>query len=188
MIYLASASPRRQELLKQIAIDFEQFIVDVDESALADESPHEYVARVAQLKAHTANGLTENPWPILAADTIVVNDNQILGKPKDQADAVAMLQSLSGKTHQVKTAIAVMCQGQSLCQVVTTKVVFRQLSQAEIVDYWLTGEAADKAGAYGIQGIAGKFVESIEGSYSAVVGLPLLETERLLNQLSEIVK
>ena len=185
-IYLASASPRRRELLQQIAIEFELLLPQVDETPLDNESADEYVARVAQLKATSAAKMLaerddSHNWPILAADTSVIIDGEIVGKPTDKADALAMLQRLSGRTHQVKTAISVVYQGQVVTQVVATDVLFRDLTCKEIEDYWLTGEPQDKAGAYGIQGIAGKFVQSIHGSYSSVVGLPLFETERLLN-------
>lgn len=191
-IYLASASPRRRQLLEQIGIEFELLIPNVDETPLADEKADDYVARVAELKATTAYAMakgdmaTEKPakdMPILAADTSVINDGVILGKPADKADCMRMLKSLSGKTHQVKTAISVVYQGIAITHVISTDVLFRELSDDEIEQYWLTGEPQDKAGAYGIQGIAGKFVKSINGSYSSVVGLPLLETEQLLKEV-----
>ena len=187
-IYLASASPRRRQLLEQIGIEFELLIPNVDETPLADEKADDYVARVAELKATTAYTMAnaaENiqDMPILAADTSVINDGVILGKPKDKADCMRMLQSLSGKTHQVKTAISVVYQGIAITHVISTDVLFRELTDDEIEQYWLTGEPQDKAGAYGIQGIAGKFVKSINGSYSSVVGLPLLETEQLLKEV-----
>jgi septum formation protein len=182
MIYLASASPRRRELLAQIGIEFELLIVDVDESVFDGETPDHYVQRVARLKAQTASLVATKPWPVLAADTIVIGNSQILGKPKDEDDAVKTLTLLSGKTHQVKTAVAIVCAEQSVVKVVTTDVTFRELLAQEILEYWATGEPADKAGSYGIQGIAGKFVKAINGSYSSVVGLPLMETEQLLGQ------
>ncbi len=184
MIYLASASPRRRELLTQIGIEFELLKVDVDESRLGDESPDVHVARLAELKATTAADLVQKPWPVLGSDTIVVNEGEILGKPSDKAAAIRTLQKLSGKTHQVKTAICVVVNGKPHTEVVTTQVTFRELSLREIEQYWASGEPADKAGSYGIQGIAGKFVKTINGSYSSVVGLPLMETQRLIHQLS----
>lgn len=185
-IYLASASPRRRQLLEQIGIEFELLIPNVDETPLPDEKANDYVARVAELKATTANQMVKDDnkdRPILAADTSVINDGVILGKPKDKADCMRMLKSLSGKTHQVKTAISAVYQGIAITHVISTDVLFRELSDDEIERYWLTGEPQDKAGAYGIQGIAGKFVKSINGSYSSVVGLPLLETEQLLKEV-----
>jgi septum formation protein len=182
MIYLASASPRRRELLQQIGIKFELLLVVADESVLDHELPQDYVLRVARLKAHHGAQSAQNCWPVLAADTIVVVDKQILLKPENQQDAMSMLQKLSGRSHQVKTAIAVAYDDKISTEVVTTDVTFRQLGQSEIVDYWLSGEPVDKAGAYAIQGLGGKFVKSINGSYSAVVGLPLVETQQLLRQ------
>lgn len=184
MIYLASQSPRRRELLSQIGIEFEVFPVDVDESVLPGESAKAYVERMALIKAEAACALVPNPWPVLTSDTIVILDGRILLKPKDKADGLATLKSLSGRTHEVKTAIAVAYKGQIRSEVVTTEVTFRALGEAEIEDYWQTGEPLDKAGSYGIQGIAGKFVKGINGSYSSVVGLPLMETEQLLSRMT----
>ena len=187
MIYLASASPRRRELLNQIGIEFELLKVDADESVLPGESPQDYVLRVARLKAQHGIEAAVQAWPVLAADTIVTIENHILLKPNSQQDAIATLSKLSGHTHQVKTAIAIGCDGTIVSEVVTTDVTFRTLSEAEMVRYWQTGEPADKAGAYAIQGLGGQFVKSINGSYSAVVGLPLMETEQLLNQILNAV-
>jgi len=184
MIYLASASPRRRELLSQIGIKFELLLVDVDESIISGELADDYVARVATLKAQTAaNKASDQTMAILAADTSVIDGNNILGKPRDKADAINILAGLSGKTHQVKTAISVAFNGGITTEVITTDVTFRAISRQEIEQYWATGEPQDKAGAYGIQGIGGKFVEKINGSYSSVVGLPLMETEQLLNKV-----
>lgn len=185
-IYLASASPRRAELLEQIGIEFELLIPTVDETPKPNEKADDYVARVAELKATTAAKMAKQDMPILAADTSVINQDLILGKPKNKADGLRMLQSLSGKAHQVKTAISVVYRGNATTQVISTDVLFRTLSAVEIEQYWLTGEPQDKAGAYGIQGIAGKFVKSINGSYSSVVGLPLLETEQLLKEVYDV--
>ncbi|MFT4925544.1 MAG: septum formation protein [Phenylobacterium sp.] len=180
MIYLASASPRRRELLNQIGIEFELLSVDVDESVEIDEAPHDYVTRVAALKAQAGVAVAQQQWPILAADTIVILDGEVLLKPADQQAAIATLSKLSGHTHEVKTAIAIAFGGKVFNEVVTTQVTMRPIDEAEMLSYWQSGEPADKAGSYGIQGLGGKFVESINGSYSAVVGLPLMETERLL--------
>ena len=185
MIYLASASPRRRELLTQIGIDYQLLSVDVDETVLTGELPGDYVARVAGLKARAGEQVAKQGWPVLSADTIVIQDGQILLKPVDEADAMAILSRLSGRTHEVKTAICVAYQGQLHSEVVTTEVTFRELTELEMRDYWHTGEPADKAGSYGIQGIGGKFVRAINGSYSSVVGLPLMETEQLLTKLLE---
>lgn len=187
MIYLASNSPRRRELLAQLGIEFELLLVDVDESVLAGEAAKDYVARVAQLKAVTAQqkmlseGLKQRA--VLAADTSVIVDEHILGKPQDEADSRRMLKLLSGRTHQVRTAISVAFGDQVITETVVTEVSFRDITDQEMADYWQSGEPQDKAGSYGIQGLGGKFVANINGSYFAVVGLPLMETERLLNSV-----
>ncbi|WNC68123.1 Maf family protein [Thalassotalea nanhaiensis] len=183
MFYLASKSPRRQELLKQIAEQFELVSADINEVAFKDEVAEKFVLRMAIEKAQAGlkNVVTINPsdW-VLGSDTIVVNNNNILGKPKDFEDCLQMLSGLSNKKHQVMTAIAVINADTVLSEVVVTDVVFRAITDVEIKDYWQSGEPQDKAGSYGIQGLAGKFVKRIEGSYSSVVGLPLYETEQLL--------
>ena len=184
-VYLASASPRRRELLAQLGIAFERLVADIDETPLADEAPGDYVERLARAKAQAALGRAQAPWPVLGADTIVVADGQLLGKPRDIEDARRMLRMLSGRTHQVLTGIALVADDYCRTRVVTTDVSFKSLSEAEIEAYWQTGEPADKAGSYGIQGIGGKFVSRIEGSYFAVVGLPLLETEQLISDYYE---
>ncbi|MFT5161483.1 MAG: septum formation protein [Alteromonadaceae bacterium] len=186
MIYLASASPRRRELLSQMGIEFELLVAEADESVFVGETPDEYVLRVAKLKAHHgAQALSESGKkvrPVLAADTIVTIDDHILLKPANQQEAVATLSKLSGNTHQVKTAVAIEYKGQMYTEVVTTDVTFRALSEAEMIVYWQTGEPRDKAGSYAIQGLGGKFIQHISGSYSAVVGLPLMQTEQLLQR------
>lgn len=181
-LYLASASPRRSALLSQIGVTHRQFACDIDEQVLAGEPAEAYVARVTRAKviAGQQRVAAEPEAVVLAADTVVVLDGRILGKPVDQAQAAHVLRSLSGRAHQVLTAVAVVCGARCELLRVDTKVFFRHLSEAEIVAYWATGEPADKAGSYGIQGMAGVFVQRIEGSYSAVVGLPLLETASLL--------
>lgn len=182
-IALASASPRRRELLQQLGVNFELVTPDIDESILPDEAATSYVSRLALSKAKTGLQLIANRLPVLGADTSVVIDDTILGKPTSQADFLQMMQRLSGRCHQVMTAIALVTPDQHWQRLVITDVCFRALSPTEIADYWQSGEPADKAGGYGIQGIAGKFVERINGSYSAVVGLPLCETDLLLKQL-----
>ena len=179
-IYLASASPRRRELLTQLNVEFLQFSVDADESALPNETPYEHVARLAQLKAQTGVAMGYDDRPVLGSDTIVVVNDRVLGKPKNQQDAAQMMALLSGNTHQVMTAISVATSDLTLTDVVITDVTFRVLSEAEIADYWHSGEPHDKAGGYGIQGLGGRFVSQLNGSYFAVVGLPLYETEQLL--------
>lgn len=182
-IYLASKSPRRQELLSQIGIPFELVSVDVEETPQPNELAVDYVQRLAREKSQAGLVQATENLPVLGSDTIVVLDGRIMEKPKDEADAVEMLLALSTNTHQVMTAIALSDNEQTLSDVVITNVTFCQISEQQARAYWYTGEPADKAGGYAIQGLAGKFVEKIEGSYFAVVGLPLLETERLLTQM-----
>ncbi|MEW6997624.1 nucleoside triphosphate pyrophosphatase [Colwelliaceae bacterium BS250] len=183
MLYLASKSPRRKELLSQIGIQFELVSADINESPKNDEKPLEFVTRMAIEKAEAGWHNLANPannQMVLGSDTIVVCNEQILGKPTDFADAQQMLNMLSDSQHQVITAVAIKTFADIDHQAVTTNVTFRAISNAEINAYWQSGEPQDKAGSYGIQGVAGKFVTNIVGSYSAVVGLPLYETEQLL--------
>lgn len=184
-IYLASASPRRKELLTSLGVNFEQFSVDADESAFDNEQPAVLVERLARLKAQSGVELGYQDRPVLGSDTIVVLNNQVLGKPKDKADGLAMLRALSNQTHQVMTAIALASTEKTISEIITTDVTFTKLTEQEIEDYWDTGEPLDKAGSYGIQGGAGRFVTNINGSYFAVVGLPLFETERLIKRFFE---
>jgi septum formation protein len=178
-IVLASASPRRRELLAQIHVSCIIRPVDIDETPLVNEPPANYVLRLANEKSAACADEFGTAHPILAADTAVVLNGQILGKPKDQADAKTMLRLLSGATHQVFTAVSLRASGHD--QVLSvTDVTFRSLTDAEIDAYWQTGEPQDKAGSYGIQGLGAMFVSSIRGSYSGVVGLPLFETAQLL--------
>ena len=179
-VYLASASPRRKELLAQLGIEFSQFSVDADESQLPNEQPQKYVERLARLKAKTGVELGYIDRPVLGSDTVVVIDNESLCKPLDEADFTQTLKRLSGKTHQVLTAVAFATQEKILSCVVTTDVTFKDLTDEEIKAYWLSGEPQDNAGGYGIQGLGGRFVTHISGSYFCVVGLPLYETEQLL--------
>lgn len=182
-IALASASPRRQELLQQLGVNFELITPNIDERVLPAELPADYVSRLALTKAQTGLTLLGCRLPVLGADTSVVINNKILGKPVERADFMQMMQLLSGRSHQVMTAIALVSPSQQLQKLVITEVFFREMRASEMAEYWETGEPMDKAGGYGIQGIAGKFVERIHGSYSAVVGLPLCETDHLLHQL-----
>lgn len=185
-LYLASSSPRRCELLRQIGVDFTTVAAAVDETPLDGEAPRRYVERLALAKARAGwlSSSTAVRRPVLGADTTVVCDGVNMGKPGDKAEAVAMLMHLSGRSHQVISAVAVVQGERSATRVVTTEVRFRELSVAECEAYWETGEPTDKAGAYGIQGYAAVFVEAISGSYSNVVGLPLLETADLLAEFS----
>jgi len=181
-LILASQSPRRHELLAQLGYQFSCLPADIDESPLIDESPENYVCRLAEEKAqHIAKNQPDTTL-VLGSDTSVVIDKRILGKPIDFNDCSRLLTLLSGKSHQVLTAISVVKAGLSKTVLVSTDVTFKPLSSNEIERYWLTGEPKDKAGAYGIQGIGGQFVKHISGSYSAVVGLPLYETAQLLNE------
>ncbi|MDP2903213.1 MAG: Maf family protein [Methylovulum sp.] len=178
-LILASASPRRQELLDQIQVTYTIFPVDIDETPLPNEAPLAYVQRLAAEKSAVCATFVGKTTPILAADTAVVLDSLILGKPKDKEDGLAMLRLLSGKTHQVYTAISL--RGREHTQAVSvTEVTFRPLTEKEIQAYWQGGEPLDKAGSYAIQGKGGLFVASITGSFSGVVGLPLFETGQLL--------
>lgn len=181
-LFLASASPRRRELLAQIAVPCVTQIASIDETPLPDEPPAAYVERLARGKAHAGLlALSKHADAVvLGADTAVVLDGEILGKPQDFADFQRMLRALSGRTHQVMTAVALVSQAREMAQVVCSDVSFRALNDAEIAAYWASGEPCDKAGGYGIQGLAAVFVSRIEGSYSAVVGLPLCETAQML--------
>jgi nucleoside triphosphate pyrophosphatase len=193
-IYLASRSPRRRELLRQIGIVFEILLmreeprrgVDVDESPLAGEAPAAYVMRIAQAKAEAGWGTIErrrlSPYPVLSADTTVVFDGEIVGKPDAEQHAQQLLQRLSGKTHHVLTAIAVARREHVETALSTSAVEFRELDADEIRRYVATGEPLDKAGAYAIQGRGAVFVRAISGSYSGIMGLPLFETAELLRR------
>jgi septum formation protein len=181
-VYLASASPRRSELLRQIGVKFEVRPAALDETQRPGESPADYVLRLAAAKAEAiAKTLPPaDPRPVLAADTAVVLDGAVLGKPVKPADAEAMLERLSGRAHRVLTAVALHCRGRVQSRLSETEVRFRATTGAERRAYCATGEPYDKAGGYGIQGRAAVFVESLHGSYTAVVGLPLFETAELL--------
>jgi len=180
-LILASRSPRRTALLEAMGLPFTVHPADVDETPHPDEAAAGYVVRLARTKAAAVWRAEAAPDRlVLGSDTAVVLDGRILGKPRDAEDAVAMLLALSGRTHHVLTGIAVAGGAGTVAECVTTEVGFRTIGRAEARAYWATGESADKAGAYGIQGIGGIFVTGIRGSYSAVVGLPISETERLL--------
>ena len=181
-LYLASGSPRRRELLTQIGVPSTVVNAAIDETPQGDESPAAYVERLARGKA--AAGLatlagTANTC-VLGADTAVILDGRILGKPLDQADALAMLLALSDREHEVLTAIAVLDGQRCETRLVSSRVRFRKISTHEATTYWHSGEPQDKAGGYAIQGLAAVFIAGLNGSYSAVVGLPVCETAELL--------
>lgn len=179
-IYLASASPRRSELLRQIGVRFTVRAAAIPEEPLPGEAPERYVERLAAAKAETVWAAVAGRDPVLGADTAVVLDGEILGKPADAAEAASMLERLSGRTHEVLTAVAVRHAGGLEKRLSRTEVRFRATTAAERLAYCATGEPFDKAGGYGIQGHAAVFVEELRGSYSGVVGLPLCETAALL--------
>jgi septum formation protein len=181
MLVLASASPRRKELLRNAGIAFEVEPANIPEEALPGENARPYAERLAREKALAISQKHPN-YAILGADTIVVVDNQILGKPADQADAARMLRLLSGRTHQVVTGICLIVNGEAKVGSETTSVVMSEISSAEIQSYIATGEPMDKAGAYAIQGIASRWIPRIEGDYSNVVGLPVALVYRMLQE------
>ena len=211
-LILASASPRRRQLLAGIGLAVLVLPADIDETVLAGETAQQYVSRLALTKARAVlarvsggvgggvgggvsgresgevgDGLGVG-LPVLAADTVVAIDGELLGKPVDRADALAMLGRLSGRTHTVLTAVAVTCRAAQaapveIVEVSVTHVTFRAIAAAEAEMYWATGEPRDKAGAYGIQGIGGIFAERIEGSYTGVMGLPIATAEALLRRV-----
>jgi septum formation protein len=180
---LASASPRRADLLRQAGVEVVIVPADIDESLIPGETAESYVKRLAQAKA-TAVADASHGLPVLAADTVVVLRDQILGKPVDEQDAVRMLSLLSGSSHRVMTGFCVWDSGNVQTHCCTTQVEFRTLSEAEILAYVATGEPMDKAGAYGIQAGAAHLVKRIEGSYTNVVGLPMAEVMETLKSLS----
>lgn len=183
MIILASKSPRRKELLAQLGVEFICQSADIDETPLFDETPYNYVERLAIEKAQAVLALPQNESAlVIGSDTAVIINNEILGKPVNKKDSARMLRLLSNNCHQVLTSIALISERDIKTQVVTTQVNFKTLTADEIEAYWQTQEPQDKAGSYGIQGIGGQFVRSINGSYSAVVGLPLYEMALLLNE------
>ena len=175
-IHLASTSPRRREILETLGIEFDVVPVETDESPLQGETPGEMVLRLAIAKADAA----DRGEFVLAADTIVVLGDRVLGKPRDADDCVEMLLALSGRTHAVMTGVALKTPTETRSVLSTTDVQFREIGRDEAYRYWQSGEPCDKAGAYGIQGLGGMFVKTIEGSYSSVMGLPVFETVELL--------
>jgi septum formation protein len=184
MIYLASQSPRRRELLDQIGVRHRLLVAPVDETPLADESPEDYVRRMAISKAqagHAARPADAEGLPVLGADTAVVLDGHILGKPDDRAHGMAMLRALSGREHRVLTGVALVSDHREDYRLSDSRVTFRQLSDAEIAAYWDSGEPTDKAGGYAVQGLGAVFISHLSGSYSGVMGLPVFETAQLLS-------
>ena len=189
-LYLASKSPRRAEILKSLGIAFTVVPADIDESVKQHEAPHAYVLRLCAEKAQAglnilalemdAEQLTS--CVVLAADTTVCVDDDILGKPESEQDAIMMLQSLEGRSHVVHTGIALACNGVIKTAISTTRVWMKSLNREEITAYVTTGEPMDKAGSYGIQGLGGRFVTRIDGSYTGVMGLPVFETMQLLDE------
>ena len=186
VIYLASASPRRSELLRQIGVTHEVRAVAVDESVAPGEAPVEYVLRLAEAKARRLwdDVAVHERLPVLAADTTVALEGEVFGKPTDRAEAAAMLSRLSGRTHQVHTAVAVLHAAGAAALVSSSSVSLRDLTPAEIDWYCRTGEPMDKAGGYAVQGRAAIFIRHLSGSYSGVMGLPLYETWELLSRVS----
>ena len=187
-LVLASTSPRRKELLQQIGVKFTQLSIDINEDVAEAESAEQYVLRLAKEKAAAGFDLLsiaeQSTCIVLAADTTVVCEGHILAKPESLEHSKEILRQLSGREHLVMSAIGLHSQSKGQQKIVTTKVKFRKISDAEIEAYWQSGEPQDKAGSYGIQGLGAVFVESITGSYSNVVGLPLCETAQLLNQFN----
>jgi septum formation protein len=189
MIYLASRSPRRRELLNQLGVSFQVLDLEIDESELSGETPDTLVQRLAVLKAEAGRRLLNNGGAdlVLGADTIVVLGNQVLGKPRDAAHACALLLGLSGCCHRVLSAVALASAHGTQARLSESRVCFRQLSRQECEAYAATGEPLDKAGGYGIQGRAAAFVSDLRGSYSGVVGLPLYETAELLREAGVVL-
>lgn len=183
MLILASQSPRRSDILRQAGIHFVTKRADVDETVQAGERPEDYVKRVAREKALRVEAGAGDV--VLAADTIVVVGNEILGKPRDRADAARMLASLSGREHQVMTGICFRRGGEPLVDCATTRVWFLPLTEREIAEYVASGEPMDKAGAYAIQGLASRFIERIDGSYTNVVGLPMELVDQHLRKFAD---
>jgi septum formation protein len=179
-LILASGSPRRRELLDQIGVAHRALPVDIDENPLPDESPEDFVRRLALEKARAGRARDGSGLPVLGSDTVVVFEGHIMGKPGDRDDGVAMLARLAGQTHRVLTAVALVAGDHHEVCLSESLVSFRPMAEAEIAAYWDTGEPADKAGGYAIQGLGAMFIERLEGSFSGVMGLPVFETAGLL--------
>ena len=179
-LYLASSSPRRREILDSLGIRYKHGGVDLDESARAGEEVEDMVLRLATEKAAAVKPAVSGELPVLGADTLVVQNDRRFGKPATESEALEMLAALSGRSHRVLTAISLRTGAKVQTALSETEVCFREVSQDEARRYWQSGEPRDKAGGYAIQGLGGIFVESIAGSYSGVVGLPVFETAMLL--------
>ena len=177
---LASASPRRVELLQQIGLQILVRPSDIDERLLGDEQPGDYVQRLAIEKARAQDAAGQL---VIAADTIVLIDQSIIGKPSDKAQGLEMLMRLSGRSHQVMTGVALSGPGGLITQTVVSTVRFKPFDRAFAERYWASGESKDKAGSYGVQGLGAVFIEHLEGSYSNVMGLPLFETAQMLETM-----
>ena len=185
-LYLASGSPRRQELLAQLGVSFERIVTGIEEKRAEGESAQQCVSRLAREKAQAGVASVPRDLPVLGADTIVILNGEVLEKPRDADHAARMLHKMSGQTHQVMTAVALADRQHVLDCLVVTEVTFRVLTDDDIAAYIASGEPMDKAGAYGIQGLGGCFVRKINGSYHAVVGLPLVETYELLSNFNSL--
>lgn len=182
-VYLASASPRRRELLTQIGVRFSVVAVECEEKVASGETAEAYVRRVALEKAQAGwRAVRPSDVPVLGADTEVILDGRVLGKPRDKAQGIAMLASLAGRTHTVLSAVALVGDGLEVVVVQENSVSLRAMTEAELSAYWDTLEPVDKAGGYAVQGLAAIFIERLEGSYSGVMGLPLFETAKLLRE------
>ena len=186
-VYLASGSPRRSELLTQMGVKFEILRLEVDETVRFNESPTDYVQRVAKAKAQAGWQVMEGgaKKPVIGADTSVIVDHDIIGKPGNDEQAMSMLQRLSARQHQVLTAIAVAYDSQVIYGLSESWVTFSAMTAAEIDWYISTGEGRDKAGSYAVQGLAAMFIEDIQGSYSGIMGLPVRETRELLMEIGQ---
>lgn len=182
VLHLASSSPRRREILTALGFDFSHAGVDIDEAALPGEPASDMVVRLATLKARSAFDTGDYPMPVLGADTAVILDDRVFGKPASKQDALDMLAELSGRTHRVLTGIAVAAEGALRTALSLTEVEFREIRPDEAAAYWKSGEPAGKAGAYAVQGLGGIFVRSLNGSFTGVVGLPVFETAELLRR------
>lgn len=181
-IVLASASPHRMELLRQIGVLFDQQVAEIDETPRDNESPCAYVVRLALEKARAVHArLGDDEVPVLGADTAVVIDEEILGKPRDEAHAADMLRRLAGREHRVLSAVALVGRHEAY-RISESQVLFRALTDDEISAYWRTGEPVGKAGGYAVQGIGAIFIQQLRGSYSGVMGLPVFETAQLLQE------
>ncbi len=189
-VYLASASPRRQDLLRQAGIAHQVIVPSIDEVVQSGETAEEFVMRVAREKAQFVLALIAQQGkpaaPVLGADTCIALEGEIFGKPADREQGIHMLSRLAGRSHEVLTGVALLSEGKLLQELSRSRVVFGAISASEIEDYWDSGEPADKAGAYAIQGSAAAFIERIEGSYTGIVGLPLFEVTNMIKKFGAL--